>query len=576
MRASNPFFVDESRPWFRPEAGWPEEVPKNREFPKLSLYELLVQAEARHSHLPAVWFLETFMTYGELLERVDAMAAGLHELGLQKGHVLGLALPSCFQYVIASYACAKLGVIVTGVNPLHKPDEVRHQLSGLPNLHLLVLDALYEPLLGGFEGRFPQGRLIVTNIADLVSLPAWKRWLGRRLKRIPTGRYPEAAIALTSLLQASRPSPEHRASADDVAAYLMTGGTTGKPKAAVLTHFNCVANAIQVSDWMTTKEPGACMVGVIPLFHCFGMSAVMNATLRSGMWMMLFPRPPEIRDLLRTICRLAPDQQTYFPGVESLFRRVAESPDIDRYPVGRKLRACISGAGPLGEAVKSHFEAVTGAPLLEGYGLTEASPVVSGGPLGPIKTTGTIGLPLPGIDWKIVDLETGLRELPPGEAGELILTGPTVMKGYLDAAEDTNSAVRTRDGVRWLYTGDVGTMDEHGRVTLSDRKKQLIKVSGYSVFPREIEEVISSHEGVRDVAVAGLPDRETGEAVKAWVVLEADRRGGPIADDLKEWCRERLARYKIPREIEFREELPRNNLGKLLRRQLQESDPLYR
>jgi long-chain acyl-CoA synthetase len=364
-------------------------------------------------------------------------------------------------------------------------------------------------------------------------------------------------------------------SGEDTAAYIMTGGTTGIPKATVLSHFNCVVNAIQVSLWMTTKKAGACMVGVIPLFHSFGMSAVMNTAIYSGMWMMLFPRPPETRDLIQTICRIAPDGQTYFPGVEILFRRIAEFPDIQRFPIEKKLKACIAGAGPLREDVKNLFEAKTGAPLLEGYGLTEASPVVSGGPLGNVKTTGTIGLPLTGLEWKIMDMETGTRELEPGEKGELLVSGPTIMKGYLDNPEETEAAITVQGSKRWLHTGDIGFIDEHGRIVLSDRKKQLIKVKGYSVFPREVEELVAMHQGVMDVAVAGLPDRDTGEAVKAWVVTSG-KRGSPLTEEeLEKWCRENMAPYKVPKYIEFLEEIPRNNLGKVMRRELQEKDPLY-
>jgi long-chain acyl-CoA synthetase len=317
------------------------------------------------------------------------------------------------------------------------------------------------------------------------------------------------------------------------------------------------------------------MVGVIPLFHSFGMSAVMNAAIRSGMWMMLFPRPPETRDLIRTIHEKAPDRQTYFPGVEILFRKIAESPHISEFPVGKKIRACISGAGPLREEVKNLFEEKTGAPLLEGYGLTEASPVVSGGPLGTIRTTGTIGLPLTGLEWKIVDMDDSSKELGPGEKGELLVAGPTIMKEYLDDPEETARAITIADSKRWLHTGDIGYMDEHGRVVLSDRKKQLIKVKGFSVFPREVEERIAMHQGVKEAAVAGLPDRDTGEAVKAWVVPSAEAEA-PLSEELlKQWCSENMAQYKVPKYIDFIEEIPRNNLGKVMRRELQEKDPLY-
>jgi len=291
---------------------------------------------------------------------------------------------------------------------------------------------------------------------------------------------------------------------------------------------------------------------------------------------MIFPRPPETEELLKTICAIAPDKQTYYPGAEVLFQRIADFPAAEKYPIAKKLKACISGAGPLHQNVKDRFEKMSGALLLEGYGLSEASPVVSGGPLGPVKTPGTIGLPLPGMEWKIVDMETGTRSLSPGEQGELVVTGPTVMEGYLNDPKETAETIREIDAKRWLYTGDIGLMDEHGRVTLSDRKKQLIKVKGYSVFPTEVEQLLGAHEGISEVAVAGLPDRETGEAVKAWVVLREPWKGNLSEEALKAWCYDNKTHYKAPKYIEYREEIPKALVGKVMRRELQEVDPVYK
>jgi long-chain acyl-CoA synthetase len=575
MKEKYAFFVDEGKPWFQPEAGWPDVVPKNYHFPHITLYKMLSEAVEKYANLPAAWFLNSSMTYRELLTHVDAASSGLHRLGIKKGDVMALALPSCFQYVVLNYACAKLGVIVSGVNPALTPPEIANQLRKFSDCNLSILDALYEPLIAPIREQIRINNLITTNIADMLNVSPLKKWIGKKLKKIPTGPVPDSALSFNELIKEPFEDIQVPVSAEDTAAYVMTGGTTGIPKATILTHFNCVANAIQVSLWMTTKKPGACMVGIIPLFHSFGMSAVMNASIYSGMWMMLFPRPPETGDLIRTICKIAPDNQTYFPGVEILFRKIAEFPEIQQFPIEKKLRACICGAGPLRQEVKQIFEEKAGVLLLEGYGLTEASPVVSGGPLGTVKTTGTIGLPLTGIEWKIMDMETGTKEMASGEKGELFLTGPTIMKGYLGASEETEAAITVQGSKHWLRTGDIGFMDDHGRVVLSDRKKQLIKVKGYSVFPKDVEELMARHQGVRDVAVAGLPDRETGEAVKAWVV-PAEAGGHSVTEaDLKAWCQENMAQYKIPKYIEFLEEIPRNNLGKVMRRELQEKDPLY-
>lgn len=570
------YYVDQSKPWLQPEAGWPEQVPKNYHFPRMTLYEMLSHAVEKSGDQNAIWFLNSFMTYKELLANVDALATSFHNMGLRKGDVVALVLPSSFQYVITYYACVKLGLIVTGVNPTYKPGEVLHELNLTEAKTVVVLDALYQPLIAPIADKHEIDRIITTNITDLLKISSIKKWLGKKLGKIPTGIVPSDSLYLPDLLKTRPENISVNVTADDIATHIMTGGTTGTPKAAVLSHFNCVSNAIQVSLWIWMKEPGAFMVGILPLFHSFGMTAVMNTVIHSGMCMMLFPRPPETEDLLKTVCKIAPDNQTYYPGAEVLFQRIADFPNIDKYPIAKKLRGCISGAGPLHKHVKDRFEKATGAILVEGYGLSEASPVVSGGPLGLIKTTGTIGLPLTGIEWKIMDMETGSEDLSPGQSGELVVAGPTVMQGFLSDPSETANALREREGKRWLYTGDIGYMDEHGRVTLNDRKKQLIKMKGNSVFPTEVEQLMGAHDSIYEVAVAGLPDHETGEAIKAWVVLKENWKGRVREEELTKWCKDNMAKYKIPKYIEFIDEIPKTLIGKVMRRELQEADPIYK
>jgi long-chain acyl-CoA synthetase len=321
---------------------------------------------------------------------------------------------------------------------------------------------------------------------------------------------------------------------------------------------------------------GFCAVGVLPLFHSFAMTTVMNVSIKSGMWMMLFPKPPETEELLKTICQIAPDKKTMYCGAEVLFQRIADFPGLSKYPIDKKIRACISGAGPLHRPVQERFEKATNAVLVEGYGLTEASPVISAGPLTDFKTTGTIGLPFPGTEWRIMDIETGTKDMPVGEPGELVVAGPQVMVGYLNQPKETMETIREFDGKRWLYTGDIGYMDEFGRVAISDRKKQLIKVKGYSVFPKEVEELVGRHEAVLEVAAAGLPDKETGEAIKVWVVLKEEWKGRLTEEALRQWCKENMTHYKVPRYVEFRDILPKTLVGKVMRRELMESDPIYK
>jgi len=542
----------------------------------LTLYQMLVKSVDKYPSDNAFWFLGSFMTYKDLLSYVDTFAASFHQMGLRKGEVVALLLPNCFQYVIAYYACAKLGLIVTGVNPTYAAAEASHQLRLTETRAVIFLDVLYESLLVPILGHCEIKYLIATNVLDLVHMSGLKKWLGKKSGKVPTGKVPRKASRFLDLLNVRASPLDIEVLPEDVATYIMTGGTTGVPKSAILTHFNCVANAEQVSNWIWMCKENACMIGILPLFHSFGMTAVINTVIRSGMWAMLFPKPPETRDLLKTICKIAPEKQTYFPGAEVLFQRIADFPGLEKYPVENKFMGCISGAGPLHTNVKERFEKATGAMLVEGYGLSEASPVVSGGPLGTIATTGTIGLPLPGIEWKIMDMETGTKELPPGESGELVVTGPTVMQGYLHNEKETSETIRESDGKRWLYTGDIGFMDRHGRVTLNDRKKQLIKVKGYSVFPTEVEQLMGVHGAIEEVAVAGLPDMEMGEAIKAWVVLKKEWKGKITEKALTDWCRENITHYKVPKHIEFIDEIPKTLVGKVMRRYLREADPIYK
>lgn len=573
---NNPFYVDESKPWFQSQAGWPEQVPKNYDFPEMTLYEMLAESVKKYPDSPVMWFLGTFMSFREMDRHVNALATSLHKLGLKKGDVVALVLPNSFQYVISYYACARLGLVVTGVNPTYKPYEALHQFNITGVKAVIVLDALYETLIGRIIEKYPLRHIIVTGIVDLVRMSNFRKWLGKKLKKIPTGPVPKDAIDYTDLLNVSPSVPEIRVFPEDPAAYMMTAGTTGVPKAAVLSHFNCVANATQCDLWIWMGAHGSCNVGVLPLFHSFAMTGVMNAAIKSGMWMMLFPRPPETGELLKTICDIAPDHETYFCGAEVLFQKIADYPDISKYAIAKKLRACVSGAGPLHRPVQDRFEKVTQAIIIEAYGLTESTPAISAGPLTDYRVTGTAGLPLPGTEWKIMDIETGTRELSPGENGEIVVAGPQIMVEYLNTPRETAETIREWDGKRWLFTGDIGFLDEHGRVTVSDRKKQLIKVRGYSVFPKEVEELIGRHEGVVEVAAAGLPDRKMGEIIKVWVVIKDNWKGKITEKELRAWCKDNITHYKVPKLIEFRKDLPKTLVGKVMRRQLMEADPIYK
>jgi long-chain acyl-CoA synthetase len=344
---------------------------------------------------------------------------------------------------------------------------------------------------------------------------------------------------------------------------------------------NCVSNVIQSLAWLYKLTPGMCNLGILPFFHSFAMTCVMNVTLRAGGWMMIFPKPPAMEELCQKVEEIGEKNNTIFLGAEILFSKMADYVEANpgKHKLDDKLLHCISGAGPLHRPVQEKFERLTNAKLVEGFGLTESSPVVSAGPFYGKRKVGTIGMPFPGTEWKIMDIETSTRELPTGEQniGELCVAGPQVMKGYLNRDEETRDTIRVfPDGKRWLLTGDLGFMDEDGQVVIRDRKKQLIKYKGYSVFPKEVEELVGGHPMVSEVAVHGLPDPEAGEVIKAWVVLRQDAQGKITEEELSAWCRDNMTHYKVPRHIEFIAEIPKTPVGKVLRRELAEADPIYK
>ncbi|MCZ7584028.1 MAG: AMP-binding protein [Deltaproteobacteria bacterium] len=392
--AQNPYFVDESRPWFTEEAGWPNEVPKNVEFERRSLGDVLRATAKTHPEITAIWFQGVRMSYRELDDAVDRVATGFSNLGLKRGDVVALLLPNSFQYVTCYYACARLGIIVTGCNPTYKPGEILHQLKTVGAKALVVLDILYKDIVEPKRSESPVRIYIKTNITDMMKLSAVKRLLGGALGKIPSAPVPDA-LDFRKLLATAAAPPKVDVKPEDIATYIMTGGTTGVPKAAVLSHFNCVANAQQSALWLFKVKPGSAAVGVLPLFHSFAMTCVMNIGVRMGCTLMLFPKPPEMAELCKTIVDVTPPEGSMFPGAEILFKKLSEFPDVGQYDLAGKLTLAVSGAGPLHRPVQEAFEKITKSRLAEGYGLTESSPVVSAHPFWGNRKIGTIGLPFP-------------------------------------------------------------------------------------------------------------------------------------------------------------------------------------
>ncbi|MFZ7111881.1 MAG: long-chain-fatty-acid--CoA ligase [Desulfatiglandales bacterium] len=574
------------RIWYRM---WPVQVPKCLDYPKCSLADFLRDTASRHASRPAVVFLDTIITYRQLLELVQRLASALHALGLRKGDTCALMLPNSIQYVVSYYACQFLGVTVTAVNPTYKALEIQHQLKDSGTRALIVLDAVFEEAEKALSGTEVK-HIIGTNIIDLCGFSSFKRIMGRLLKKIPSGKLPKYAVRLADLIKAEPQPPGVEIDPEnDTAVLQYTGGTTGLPKGAMLTHRNVVANAAQCEAILWQQKPGMCFIGVLPLFHSYAMTVVMNTAIRIGGFQLLFPRPPaDLADLFSAIQKYSPDEGSIMPGVALLFDKINNHPRVGEYDLS-SLMMGVSGAGPLPLQVQDKFEELTGSIIIEGYGLSEATPVTHANPLDKdLRKVGTIGLPLPDTDMRIVDQETGTKVLSPmpfslaktggltpeqaleadAYTGELVVKGPQVMKGYMNRPQETVSAIR--DG--WLHTGDIACIDADGFTTIRDRAKDMIKCKGYAVFPAEVEDLLHHHPDIQSAAVIGVPHPKVGEVAKAFVVLEPERRGKVSAEEILDWARDKITSYKIPATIEFREQLPTSVVGKVLRRILKEED----
>ncbi len=566
---------------------WPFQVQKNLDYPDLTLAEILEESAKNYNDNTAIIFLDTSMNYKTLLDKVKRVANGLSNLGLKKGEVCALILPNSYQFVISFYACQLLGVIVTAINPTYKSLEIQHQLRDSEAKAVIVLDSIFKEVAGGIKDTGVK-LIIGTNIVDICGFSKIKIFIGKLLKKIPAGKLPPYVLKFTDILMSDPAPPEVKISNNDVAVLQYTGGTTGLPKGAMLTHKNLVANAAQCDAWLWKREKTTGIIGVLPLFHAFAMTVVMNLSIRLGGFQLLLPRPPaDLTELFEAVEKYSHDAGLIMPGVATLFNKINNHPKAGNYRLD-KLKMAVSGAGPLPVEVQNRFEELTKSIIVEGYGLSEASPVTHANPIYGNRKLGTIGLPFPDTEIKIMDKETGEMELPhlpfpvataggltkdqfdelDKYTGELIIKGPQVMKGYLNKPEETLNALR--DG--WLYTGDIACIDSEGYTIIRDRIKDMIKVKGYAIFPAEVEGFLHKYPEIQNVAVIGVPDKERGEAVKAFIVLNPGKKGKVTAEDIQKWSKDKMARYKIPSEIEFRDELPTTMVGKVLRRILKEEE----
>jgi long-chain acyl-CoA synthetase len=537
------------------------------------VFDMLEAAEACFRDRPAIAWFGRHLTYRWLLAEVEGFSAVLANLGVRPGDRVALILPNTPQYVIAYYACARIGAIAVGNNPLFTEREMEHQLRDTEPTVVVVLDE-FHPGFAPLFGSLDIDTVVVTAPTDYMAFPQKQlaRLVRRRRARAEGKPWPPvtrgARVRWWADLMARVPTIPPVTEVDpraDAAAFLYTGGTTGPPKAAMLSHRNLVANALQTSSFLTMRPGVEVILCALPLFHAFGMLA-MNVGISIGAKLALVPNPRDLRDVLRTIAR---ERVSFFPGVPRMYVALNESPMTASFDL-RSVRACVSGAAPLPRAVAERFAEITGgARVVEGYGMTETAPVTHGNPVDGRARFGTIGLPLADTGCRIVDPEDAERDVAPSERGELCIRGPQVMLGYWRRPEETAAVIR--DG--WLHTGDVAVMERDGYFRIVDRLKDMIIVSGFKVFPTEVEAVLYRHPAISKVCVLGVPDEQTGEAVKAYVVL---RTGAALtAEELHAWAsdpRHGLSGYHLPKLIEFRESLPETAVGKVLRRVLREEE----
>ena len=541
-----------ARPWLKHYDYW---VRSAMNYPRRPLYEILRTTAIEVPDATATVFLGATLTYAEIKRQADRLAAALHDSGVKKGDCIGIMLANCPQYMIAAFAVLRLGAIVVNINPLYTPRELAVVAVDAGIRLLIALDTLAGIALK-VQKQTPIETIVITSTGEYSAeametsaIEGTVRW--------------SDLLAATNLpdLPTVEIDPEN-----DVAVLQYTGGTTGVPKGAMLTHYNIFTNVVQSECWTQANMVRGThtFLIVIPLFHVYGFTIGMMHGAWVGARQVLIPKY-DANVLLEAIRDYVP---TYFPGVPTIYISLLNHPQAREYGLN-KIRIFNSGSAPLPVEVISQFERVTGGALCEGYGLSEASPVTHTTPFYGKRKPGSIGLPLPDTDVKIVDLETGETEVQPGAEGELCICAPQVMKGYWNRPAESADALRIdENGRKWLYTGDVARMDEDGYFYIAQRKKDMILVSGFNVYPSEVEAVLYAHPAVMEVAVIGIKDAYRGEAVKACVVLKSSVN--VAAAELVAHCKTQLAVYKVPGIIEIRESLPKTAIGKILHRVLRE------
>ncbi len=564
------------KPWFQ---SYEQGVPEKLTYPGQTLSDMLQQAARTYADHPATNFVLKYLlggrytvggrlNYRQLNEYVDRMATALYQLGVRKGDRVGMMLPNSPHYIITFFAAMRIGAIVVNINPTYTSRELQHQLEDA-GAETIVLLNIFWPRLREVRSETPVKRVIVAHIFDTLTFPS--NFLVKSSQRREPDwvdvQAEQDIFFFARLLEKYAPSPPRVVvDPDDTALFQYTGGTTGLPKAAMLTHNNLIANVLQVNAWLIKGVPGGeKMMAAIPFFHVYGMTVSMLYALYMGAEVVIVPNPRPIDNVMNIMQK---ERATLYPGVPAMYIGIINHPEVTKYDL-KSIKACISGSAPLPMDVQERFGQITGGRLVEGFGMTEASPVTHCNPVFGTRKAGSIGIPLPDTDAKIIDMETG-EVLPfDGESqGELCVRGPQVMKGYWNRPDETTSTI---DAEGWLHTGDICKVDPEGYFYIVDRKKDMIIASGFKVLPRDVEEVLFMHPKVMEAVVAGVPHPTRGDdTVKAYIVPRPGEN--PTVEEIKEFCKLHLSHYKIPRDIEFRTELPKTMVGKVLRRVLVEEE----
>jgi long-chain acyl-CoA synthetase len=561
----------EQFPWLR---HYDEGVPRTlMPYPNQTLLDYITDAAKVCPDHPALLFKGSSINYAELERHSDALAEALTGMGVKKGDRVALLLPNCPQFIIAELGVWKAGATVFPLNPIYTERELEGPLFDCGPETIVTLTLFYDRIKS-IQPKTKVKRVIATNIKEFF--PPVLRLLFTLFKEKKEGHritLQPGDYWLSELLEFKGPirRPSILISPDDPAVILLSGGTTGTPKGAVGTHRGLVISGLQLHCWLENLKNETQDIGMLPLplFHVYANAGIQSVAFVTRNTLSLIPNPRDIKDILHTIRKVRP---TFFVSVPTLFLALLNHPDVKAGKVDFKsIKLCISGAAPLmADTIKS-FEAMTGGRILEGYSLTEAMMACTINPALGVKKIGSIGIPLPDVEVRIADPDSGDKILPAGEVGEVLIRAPQLMQGYWQNPEETAGVLRVHgEGGPWLHTGDLGYMDEDGYIFIVDRKKDVIKPSGFQVWPREVEEVISSHPAVLEVGVAAVPDDYQGEAVKAWVVLRPGEKA--TVDELRHYCRQKLAPYKVPKHVEFRESLPKSMVGKVLRRLLTQEE----